>query len=1571
MKKSVSLLIALIILASAFALPGVGAEGARFDSSAVFIDVPVDAWFRNYVDFVASRGIMGGDGKSDTFMPQNISTRAMIAVILHRFEGKPTASDTAPFLDITGDWYIAAVNWAYGAGIIKGKSPTAFCPDTGVTRQELVTLLFRYASVRSSDISGRADVSAFPDGADVAEWALDPMKWAIDTGLIVGRNGGGRIYLAPEDFITRCELATVLYRFIPMFDDEKSGEDRLFSIADSLKAAETCADHGAVLHILAGSPGNVTDSLLGTAIVDAFGLDPSIYDVTLSDGCLDSFVRSYSMVRNGEFATVSLSFAVDNVRTAAGPVAFDSLPVAVLRNDRYSVPRAVRCDSETVCDEELEAMLDEFESLYSCPRHGCVHIEAESLTKDLFAHAVADLMGLDEGDYSVVPEDGSLSSLKNKFDALGVGEITDTVPVLFSVRNEAIKRECGYDAVSGSVSVNFTVMKRESTVCRAVNCPYEEAERATELFMSKYVCREHGKAHVSLNYSGHAKLSDIETLLRETLDLGENHTVTTDGESFAEGTVRTKIVTRDGYETDGPEFTPVYTVDKGSDAAARFTLCDNERDAYKLIVHDGYSGNTGYGSWNSGQTESGWKLDTRGDDGVRHGTVNDVSTTESCQVIREVNVTSKGILDLRTAIEFRSGFDGAILDFRNADGDSVFELRTAGGSWKVPDGNGAYRTVYEPCGETRFVFDVKIDLLKEYADVVINDRFLGPFPLSAKGVNVNIGSFRFSTTKEDTVSFDLDLCDASVNYDLLEYFAEHHCHGELPAGWSYSDAYIVPNTGFLSDARLFDHYLGVGTGGFAEISFSPADGRVIVRFSVLPAASGSDTEFEVLGGGGRLISVYTDEDSFYVNGEKAYDYVENVWYYFYLLCDVGTGEISLKINGIDRGVFSMAETGVPFDAVRVTNSGAPVTYDAFTVYRDVSHGDYVPEPVRPEGGDEYTVGINTCSMWQNGFHAGWACITPYDDIRPILGYYDEGSPETADWEIKYMVEHGIDFQSFVLFAVQETGPVTTGLGVHLEDGYKYAKYNDMLDYCLIWCSASSASPKDMDAWRDYFVPYLIENHFKDPHYLVIDNKPVLQTFRFIDSRECPYWTSSKRKEAFDYLDAEVRKLGFDGMIYITEEMNSDSPSAEGIDGLYSYNHGQEGTSFERLKIAIENNSAVAESEGICYVPTSAIGFNCVGWMNERTPLMTPSDFRKSNEWIRDVYLPEKNEKAPAWAKNLTIVCTWNEYGEGHYLMPCDGLEGFSYLDVLRETFTAEKADESINLRPTEAHLERINRLYPQHLRLIRAQEKGTYTNGVTGEVPLRNEMYEWVDEIALEPNVVGYDDNLTFEDGVISNDSSKYGSVTIRLDTVADISKCAFAGANMYVPSGKSATVYTGTGEHEDFNRLFTQQRAGNGTVEDFTVGISPDAENQAIRVRLPAGARLYGVKLAADTRKYFPYGLNVLDSEIPYKVLPEISPRGDYLFGFDTIFTDLHLFGMFAEWDSITGTLKLSFPGNVFVFTVGSAFYTLNGERYYLGYRIKETDGVPMIPLNIITDRLGYKLDCTDIRNAAVFSPG
>ena len=1567
MKKLLSffLIIAMLLPSLGIAFP-IGAEG-DFDSSKVFIDVPAKAWYREYVDFVASRGIMGGSGQENTFKPADLSTRAMVTVILHRLEGEPAASSKAPFTDLKQKWYIPAAHWAYESGVVKGSSGTTFNPNGMVTRQELVTMLYRYAEYRGLDVSQRQDFSDFADAKKVANWAKESMEWALATGLINGRDEGGKVLLAPKGNTPRREMAAMLSRFITKLEEgEKAEVDPLYANADSLKATAACETHRSSLHMELGQPSGLTQAQLSVAIVSALGLDLSIYSAELAGGAFEKFFTAYSAVKNGDFATIPLTFELTNLRTLGETVKFEKFPVAVRRNDWSAYPHAIECDAPVIADEELNFELAEFDSLYTCSVHDLVHVEATSFTEADLKDTILGLMSRSPAVYTVELEGNGYNTLKSAYDKLAVGGETDAVEVSFRLNNELIKKDCGKDSASDTVTVKFAVVKTDEFPCRAIECPYDRAAKAVDAFEKKYICNEHGKAHIALNYSGAAKLSDVEALVKDVLDLGALYNVTLDSTAFKNGKIKVNLDHFMGYDFDGLTFEAVYTYSVSSDKAAKFILCENERDAYKLILHDGYSGNTGYGAWNYGQTESGWLLDTRADDAVHHGIINDVSIFEASQVIREINNTAKGVITHRCGVTVTSGFDGVLLDFRNATGDSVMRLETKDGVWKLLQKDGSYKTVYDPNGETKFVFTVKIDLYAETVSIIINDVDCGTYELSTTGVNVNIQNFRFASTEQDKVTFSMDLCDTSVNYSMWEYFADFHCYSTLPTGWKYENALISPNTGVLSDAKLFDHYVKIDTDGYIEKSFEPTDGKVIAQFNILPAVSGSNTEFTVLGEESELFRVTTDDTSFYVNGKKAYDYAKNVWYYFYLICDTESGKVQLKINGIDRGEFALAKNNVPLDTVKVTNSGSSVTYDAFIVYNEVYHSDYVPEPVKPEGEEEFTVGINVCSMWQNGFHGGWACLTPYDDTKPVLGYYDEGNPETADWEIKYLVEHGVDFQSVVLFGIQDTGPVTTGLGMHLEDGYKYAKYSDMLDYSLIWCSASATSPEDMDAWKTYFVPYFIEYHFKDPRYLKIDNKIVFQTFRFIDSHTCPYWTPEKRKEAFDYLDEQVKLLGYDGVLYITEELHNVYHSEEGIEGLYSYNQGQYGISFETLKARILELDALAKKEDLTYVPSVAIGFNCVGWMNPRTPLMPVEDFKLSNEWIRDEYFPA-NADVPEWAKNLVIVCTWNEYGEGHYVMPSDGLAGFGYLDVLREAYTSADVDESVNIRPTEEQLERINRLYPQHIKLIRAEERGTYTNGIYEKRPYDPQMTEWVADLDVGSCVIGKDDNITVKNDIIENTSDKRGLVTIALNTKADLSKCAGVDLLIEMPAGTSGFMTIGTGTHSKIETITSEMITGTGEQRYYGISIYEDRVGEIVQIRIPAGAKIYSGKISAVTMNIFPQELVIQGNEIPYKVLPEMSPAGDYLWGFDTIFTDLHLFGMFAQWDDENGKLTINSRAGTLEFTVGASTYMVNGVPYQLGFKLYETDGVPMIPLNRVAAHLGQRLEYTNTMYAVI----
>ena len=654
--------------------------------------------------------------------------------------------------------------------------------------------------------------------------------------------------------------------------------------------------------------------------------------------------------------------------------------------------------------------------------------------------------------------------------------------------------------------------------------------------------------------------------------------------------------------------------------------------------------------------------------------------------------------------------------------------------------------------------------------------------------------------------------------------------------------------------------------------------------------------------------------------------------------------------------------GLAADAVSFRNySSGDVWIDNVYLYETFEHPDYVPVPVPPEGADEYTLGINVCNLWYTGDHMGWDCITPHKDIKPVLGYYDEGSPETADWEIKYMVEHGIDFQAVCFYAQENNAPLTTRHGYQLDRGFKYAKYSDMMKYCLIWESANALYPLDMNAWRTYYVPYFIEHYFKDPRYMTIENKLLLGSFGgFMYGRE--NWDDEAFAEAKEYLDEEVRKLGFDGVLWIGDHG----------DGFFSYNLGRGSYDPEEVKFTTELTVARAKERGEIYVPTVGMGANVVGWDEGRTPLSTVEQFRATNEWMRDVWLVEHPAER-TWLENFVWVATWNEYGEGHYIMPAEELVGFGYLDVLRDVYTKGGIDPSLNVVPDEHQLKRLGHQYPQDRMFLYPDGFAEFNNGADDPVlfPARNE--EDHVPVLLELDLVrdsfNPDKGISVKDGKICNDSDKQAKVCFRIPDVLTGKKYSRIVFNAHLDDDLQFVMEYGNMTDSGFKKIRVNIDENTKPWDkEYYIDIPPEKlTGDTVRVTLPPHTYLSAadVRLLPESGEMYPYSLRFKGRDRIVRVPIEISPTGDVLTGyFQMSLYDGQGVGMFDDysvWDPATGRLTLKWQGKrTMEFTVGSSFYYDEGVRKYLGYELYAVDCVPMVPVNIIADKLGLTLSFT-----------
>ena len=189
-------------------------DGGAQCPSRNLTDVALHAWYHNEVDYAITHGLMFGTSQT-TFEPENPMTRAQLVTVLWRQAGCPTPSGGNPFRDLTAAWYFDAVVWAAENGVVNGIGDGSFDPDGVLTREQLATILFRYAhDSLKLDTSARAEFTGFEDGKTVSAWAKEAMQWAVAEGLIGGSDEGGKRYLAPQESATRAQVAAILMRFL-------------------------------------------------------------------------------------------------------------------------------------------------------------------------------------------------------------------------------------------------------------------------------------------------------------------------------------------------------------------------------------------------------------------------------------------------------------------------------------------------------------------------------------------------------------------------------------------------------------------------------------------------------------------------------------------------------------------------------------------------------------------------------------------------------------------------------------------------------------------------------------------------------------------------------------------------------------------------------------------------------------------------------------------------------------------------------------------------------------------------------------------------------------------------------------------------------------------------------------------------------------------------------------------------------------------------------------------------------------------------------------------------------------
>jgi uncharacterized repeat protein (TIGR02543 family) len=210
------------------------------EGNGFFTDVPESVWYYEDVKYVFEAGLMDGTG-DNKFSPGISVTRAMLVTVLYRMEESPEVDEPASFSDVSaGTWYTDAVAWAEAEGIVEGYPDGTFKPNQNVSRQELATVLLRYAKFIGKDqisadpddpvieddddenaddetldnlsgTEGFDDDLEFLDAARIGDWAKEGVAFCVKNGIIQGRPGN---IFDPAASATRGELAAMLHRFL-------------------------------------------------------------------------------------------------------------------------------------------------------------------------------------------------------------------------------------------------------------------------------------------------------------------------------------------------------------------------------------------------------------------------------------------------------------------------------------------------------------------------------------------------------------------------------------------------------------------------------------------------------------------------------------------------------------------------------------------------------------------------------------------------------------------------------------------------------------------------------------------------------------------------------------------------------------------------------------------------------------------------------------------------------------------------------------------------------------------------------------------------------------------------------------------------------------------------------------------------------------------------------------------------------------------------------------------------------------------------------------------------------------
>ena len=1004
-------------------------------------------------------------------------------------------------------------------------------------------------------------------------------------------------------------------------------------------------------------------------------------------------------------------------------------------------------------------------------------------------------------------------------------------------------------------------------------------------------------------------------------------------------------------------------------------------DAYGIVEVS--QGGGRYGIANS------WKYDNRFDYFNREGrpthALSDTEAEKHVAIYRDFAVESEGIINTELAVSnLKCADNGVYISFLNPDGKEVALITRKNGKAAVVGTETLVSEfdISETAGK-QVEFDITLDLDKNKCSVKANNVILGTVSISDEPVS----RLAIGTTKEGTGSVTFQYCKMFKNYVLCEHFVGVNAiAGMEPAGWTVNNFKIER---IVSGGAGYDYFsiktdAKAGSTSTATKSFDPVTGKFYFQTYVLLPKKTDGAKVALMGGGNEVFTFTTKNGKFFIGDTELYDYTDNVWYLLSLDADTNTGLADIKINGKKKATVNF--TSKIFDGVNVSfapSEDAVMWFDDVELYPLVDHYDYPSTPVSTQT-DDYNIGINVCYLWRDSNSAeGWDATSAFPEFDTYLGFYDEGARETADWETKWMVEHGIDFMHVCWYP--HVNNISAPIKKHtrsyeaIHDGYMNSKYSDMLDFCIMWENGGNGID-GFENFKEYIWKYWKEYYFSDPRYARLDNMAVLSVWNkttLLNSFKTPEGV----KEAMDFMDAELKKMGYDGLILLFATQNGDygvnyfnENASFGGDATYGYHWNTMGYSADYQINGMKKLRATA-GDIQHTIPTVSVGFNSIGRHDTRYPIITAQDHLKVCEFIKEEL---STYNTGTWKDKTLFVSTWNEFSEGTYVFPTAST-GWNLLENIRRTFTNSGDDHSaFDVLPTEAQKARVNRMYPPHhapIRRYRLEDANLSGGGLAEYDTLASVIkYDMADGGAdawmhlqnipdykaangmISGTSISRDNSIVSNGNFVPFNASEVPYIHLCLKTSTETQgelffiteddgkwgndkKISFDLRN----KGEFTNYYIKLADHEKYKGKITAVRFDPQTAENayfeliMIEFLGYTAEMMAAKPSVSVNG--YTMTLIPD--------IQVADDG-DYVVSAEARPSGFY-----------SIMRLYYEWDRFTddGILTLKTYDDVTaVLKVGSDKALVNGVEKPLGFTLTFRDGLPVFHMKKLCDVLGYE---------------